>query len=177
LSKSRCAIWFVLLATLALACHHAAPFEPDGGGSGDSDSDGDDDVAADADADSDSDSDSDGDADGDTDADTDGDTGAPTCPVGSGWPCPCFNAGEECDDGSLCAGVHDITDGDSGFCTLPCDTPEGECPDTLWAADSLCMLQGGDADQFWCALICDDDGECPPGTSCAFFYDVGICHP
>ena len=175
MSSSRLASTIALLAALLAACHHTAPFEPDGGGGGDSDADGDDDddVAADADADMDSDADGDTDA----DADTDGDTGAPTCPVGSGWPCPCFNAGDLCDDGSICAGVQDITDGASGFCSLPCDTPEGDCPATIWAAEPLCMLQGGDADQFWCALICDDDTECPPGTSCSITYDVGICHP
>lgn len=151
--------------------------DTDTDGDSDTDSDSDTDADSDTDVDSDTDADSDTDVDTDTDVDVDSDTDSDPCITNSGWPCACDIAGMICDDGSLCAGIQDISDGTWGYCALSCDAPEpGQCPDTSWDAASECALSDGGSN-YWCVLFCEDDYQCPPLQHCDFTYGQGICHP
>jgi hypothetical protein len=113
-------------------------------------------------------SDADADTDSDTDSDSDADTGTgdpqPNCPVNSGWPCSCDYI-SECDDGSICAGIVYLEDYGTS-CFASCDNPEGPCPDTPYAAEEMCVIDG-DSMGYYCALLCDSSSECPPDQVCA----------
>ncbi len=125
----------------------------------------------------DTDTDTDADSDTDADADTDADTDVGDCVENSGWPCTC--TAETCDDGASCIGLQGMGDGTAGYCAATCSAQgaHSECPDTDYAAEAMCAVQGENI--FYCALICyNGDADCPSDQTC---YDTGhgygICHP
>ena len=182
---------------LVAACHHVGPLLPgeaeDDDGAGGFDDDSASDVDADADADTDSDIDGDSDVDetdtgsdtetaseDETDTEPEVDTGPAVCPANSGWPCSCDEPGTACGDGSLCATVFGMGDGTVGYCAKPCPAIEVACPATYWNSDGLCLLTGDTPGEHYCALVCDDDADCPPELGCSPTYlidDYRICHP
>jgi hypothetical protein len=154
----------------AAGCYHMGPPEDD--------YDWDDDADGDGGGDLDTDADSDGDSDSDSDSGSEVDTGPPTCPVNSGWPCVCDFMSQNCDDGGMCGMIAGLEDSMLGICSVPCDTPEGPCPDTFWDAEALCLLTYPPDETLWCGLICDSDDECPPQQTCQYVSpDFYFCHP
>jgi hypothetical protein len=148
-----------LAGLLLAACHHVGPAGGAGGSDGDTDGDGDGDGDADSDADADSDSDSDVD---------------PDCPMDSGWPCACDIGTQACDDGSLCAEIDQPVMG--RFCAASCSGEGGECPPTDYEAEGQCLLSDGQG-EFYCILVCEDAGECPPDQPCVEVGGVTVCLP
>jgi hypothetical protein len=111
----------------------------------------------------------------DTDEDgDDGPTGPEECPWNSGYPCTCDKVGEECDDQSKCLYV--TGDGELGICSAVCFEPHTDCVKTGFGGESSCVLDGGGA-SFRCALVCEDDDQCPPDQSCVDMGWAVLCHP
>ena len=111
----------------------------------------------------------------DTDQDSDSQTGPEACPWNSGYPCTCDRVGEECDDQSKCLWV--VGDGELGICSAVCFEPHTDCVKTGFGGESSCVLEGGGA-SFRCALLCEEDDQCPPDQGCAeTTWGETLCHP
>jgi len=112
---------------------------------------------------------------GDTGSDSATETGPAECPWNSGYPCTCDRVGGECDDQSECLYV--TGDGAVGICSATCYEPYTDCVKTGFGGESSCVLAGGGA-SFRCALICEEDGQCPPDQGCVETdWDETLCHP
>jgi hypothetical protein len=118
---------------------------------------------------------------GDT-GDSDTLVGPEECPHNSGYPCTCDLSVDECADESTCLWVADPQEledeatAEVGFCSAACFEEGTPCVKTGFSAESLCVLAGGGA-SFRCALVCEEDDNCPPDQHCK---DVGwndLCHP
>ncbi len=93
-----------------------------------------------------------------------------TCPLNSGYPCPCSleETEGECDDETQCYSEND----DFGYCTMKC-THSDDCNDTrgFGVSRGVCenLAAGGEAAVKHCQVICElesDKGSCPPGMAC-----------
>jgi hypothetical protein len=108
--------------------------------------------------------------------------GPEECPYNSGYPCTCDFSSDKCADESVCVWVADpqeIEDdatSEVGFCSAPCYVEMTACVKTGFSAESLCILAGGGA-SFRCALVCEEDGDCPPDQHCKDVYWAMLCHP
>ena len=112
---------------------------------------------------------------GSTDEDSDDPVGPEECPRNSGYPCTCDVIGEECDDQSKCLWV--VGDGALGICSAICFEPHTDCVKTGFGGQSSCVLEGGGA-SFRCALLCEEDGDCPPDQGCEETgWGDTLCHP
>jgi hypothetical protein len=100
--------------------------------------------------------------------------GPASCPWNTGYPCTCDRVGEDCDDQSRC--LFAAGDGDVGICSAACYEPYTPCVKTGFTASSECVLEGGGA-SFRCALVCEQDTDCPPDQTCVDLGWATLCHP
>jgi len=110
----------------------------------------------------------------DTDTDVDTDADADACPTNSGWPCTCDIMGYPCDDKSDCIALKGFGDGTKGYCAPDC-IKGGSCPKTAFDGVGQCVVESGKGD-YWCALICLANDDCPPDQACDTEHG-GICYP
>ncbi|MFO8073985.1 MAG: trypsin-like serine protease [Polyangia bacterium] len=104
------------------------------------------------------------------------DTDISDCPWNSGWPCACSGVWS-CDDGSACIMIQGMSQTDVGYCADDCDGQGGGCESTDYAAEEQCLLANQEETEFYCALMCYSDDQCPPNQTCQELDSISICYP
>ncbi|MCP4675998.1 MAG: hypothetical protein GY854_10930 [Deltaproteobacteria bacterium] len=100
------------------------------------------------------------------------------CPLGSGWPCICY---EQCDDGTECVHLPVLPESTYGICARSClPTRFGDCSSNRFSAMGLCVEFAG---HNLCVLsYCFTEADCPSYQECQSYTDfdqliVNICYP
>jgi hypothetical protein len=146
----------------------------------DTDADTDVDTGTDVDTDADVDTDTDGDADSDADSDSDPDDDcAVEVPTGVwGNACDPSGAGSECAPDTTCVTL----DGTTGYCAPQCcalgEVDSTYCTDVTGGVEQCAVHSGTSTvpeQPFYCAIVCETEGDCPDGTACMSVGTASIC--
>ncbi len=110
-----------------------------------------------------------------------------SCRLNSGWPCACKNT-DYCLDDSRCIYIKGSSaQSGKGFCSPLCAGAKGlYCPDAEYElsndddipAEPTCLLGRKETPER-CALVCEENKQCPDGQKCKIPEDgkVSICYP
>lgn len=92
-------------------------------------------------------------------------------PCGPGYPC--------CPEGTLCRSPEGFSQGELGYCAPACcdkgSDVSGECGDVASGTERCAFTDAFGVN--YCAIECDSDASCPPGTTCKNkpFQSDSIC--